>query len=63
VPPETTLSEVNPNAIEDLFCTEEEVLHLLQMINTSKSSGLDRISGENFKATELSIAAPSYQAL
>ena len=31
VPPETMLSEVNPNTIEDLFCTEEEVL--LQMIN------------------------------
>ena len=40
VSPETTLSEVNPNTVEDLLCTEEEVLLLLQTMSTSKSSGL-----------------------
>jgi len=40
VSPESTLSEVNPNTVEDLLCTEEEVLHLLQTMSTSKSSGL-----------------------
>jgi len=39
VSPESTLSEVNPNTVEDLLCTEE-VLLLLQMMSTSKSSGL-----------------------
>ena len=28
VPSETMLSEVNPNTIEELLCTEEEVLQL-----------------------------------
>ena len=43
---------------EELLCTEEEVLHLLQTINISKASGPDRISGKMLKATALSIAAP-----
>ena len=30
VPSETILSEVNPNTIEKLLCTEVEVLQLLQ---------------------------------
>ena len=38
VPSETLLSEVNPNTIEELLCTEEEVL---QPIQISKSSGPD----------------------
>ena len=58
VPSETMLSEVNPNTIEELLCTEEEVLQLLQTIDISKSSGPDRISGRMLKATAVSIAAP-----
>ena len=38
VPSVTMLSEVNPNTIEELLCTEEEVL---QPIQISKSSGPD----------------------
>ena len=52
------LSEVNPNTIEELLCTEEEVLQLLQTIDISKSSGPDRISGRKLKATAVSIAVP-----
>ena len=44
VPSETMLSEVIPNTIEELLCTEEEVLQLLQTIDISKSSGPDKIS-------------------
>ena len=29
VSPETMLSEVNPNTVEDLLCTEEEVLQMM----------------------------------
>ena len=49
------LSEVNPNTIEELLCTEEEVL---QTIDISKSSGPDRVSGRMLKAAAVSIAAP-----
>ena len=52
------LSEVIPNTIEELLCTEEEVLQLLQTIDISKSSGPDRISSRMLKATVVSIAAP-----
>ena len=52
-------SETTPESIESLLCTEEEVLHLLEMIDVSKSSGSDGISDHNMlKETATSIAAP-----
>ena len=41
---------------ENILCTEEEIIHLLQNIDVSKSSGPDRISGRMLKATAHSIA-------
>ena len=52
VPSETMVSEVNPNTIEELLCTEEEVLQLLQTIDISSSSSPE------LKLTAVSIAAP-----
>ena len=46
------VSEVNPNTIEELLCTEEEVLQLLQTIDISSSSSPE------LKLTAVSIAAP-----
>ena len=43
---------------ENLLCTEDDVLGLLQSIDVSKASGQDRISGRMLKATAASIAAP-----
>ena len=43
---------------EELFCTEEEVLKLLQSIDTSKANGPDKISGKMLKATANTIAYP-----
>ena len=51
-------SEMTPDLIESLLCTEEEVLHLLETIDVSKSSGPDGISGRMLKAVATSIAAP-----
>ena len=58
VPSETMVSEVSPSTIEELLCTEEEVLQLLQTIDISISSSPDRISGRMLKLTAVSIAAP-----
>ena len=41
---------------ENILCTEEEIIHLLQNIDVSKSSGPDRISGRMLKGTAHSIA-------
>ena len=41
---------------ENILCTEEEIIHLLQNIDVSKSSGPDRISGQMLKGTAHSIA-------
>ena len=38
-----------------IFCTEEEVLHLLLAIDLSKASGPDGISRKIFKNTAISI--------
>ena len=43
---------------DDLLCTEDEVLDLLQTVDVSKASGHDKISGSMLKATAASIAAP-----
>ena len=43
---------------ENLLCTEDDVLGLLQSIDVSKASGQDRISGRMLKATAASIAGP-----
>ena len=51
-------SDSAPESIESLLCSEEEVLHLLETIDISKSNGPDRISGRMLKATAASIAAP-----
>ena len=52
---------------EELLCTEEEVLHLLQTINISKASGPNRISGKMLKATALRVrfkyCCPCYKDL
>ena len=44
--------------LDTLLCTEEEVLHLLQTIDTTKANGPDQISGKMLKMTALSIAYP-----
>ena len=44
--------------LDNLLCTEEEVLRLLQSIDTSKANGPDKISGKMLKATATSIAYP-----
>ena len=44
--------------IDNLLCTEEEVLRLLQSIDMSKANGPDKISGKKLKATATSIAYP-----
>ena len=41
---------------EDLLCTEEEVLDLLQQLDTSKSSGPDGISAKMLKGVASSLA-------
>ena len=43
--------------LDNLLCTEE-VLRLLQSIDTSKATGPDKISGKMVKATATSIAYP-----
>ena len=42
---------------ENILCTEEEIIRLLQNIDVSKSSGPDRISGQMLKGTAHSIAS------
>ena len=55
-----TLYGVFPNNVtydlEDLLCTEEEVLHLLQGLNVEKANGSDNISSRMLKETARSIA-------
>ena len=41
---------------ENILCTEEEIIHLLQNIDASKSSGPDRISCQMLKGTAHSVA-------
>ena len=48
----------DPDNLDTLLCTEEEVLHLLQTIDTTKANGPDQISGKMLKMTALSIAYP-----
>ena len=49
-----------PDNLDTLLCSEEEVLHLLQTIDTTKANGpvSDQISGKMLKMTALSIAYP-----
>ena len=56
VSPEAVMSEVDPSTIEELLCTEEEVLNLLQAITSLNP--VVQSSGRMLKATSLSIAAP-----
>ena len=44
--------------LDDLLCTEEEDLGLLQSNDTSKANGPDKISEKMLKATATSIAYP-----
>ena len=57
-PTRVVTSDSAPESIDSLLCSEEEVLHLLETIDISKSNGADRISGRMLKATAASIAAP-----
>ena len=49
-------SQTNFLSLDDLLCTQEQVLHLLRCLDTGKANGPDNISARMLKETASSIA-------
>ena len=56
-PTESMAEALTNDNMEDLLCTEKEVLQLLNNIDKSKACGPDKISGKMLKMTAHSIAS------